>query len=74
MITFSLYIFSCTALIKTACNELKLNFIVSKEFAEAGRLKGWQIESLGRIDLKGKDHVIELFSLKILNYFIGWMC
>src|SRR5665647_53639 len=54
-----------TARIRSACNELKHHFIVSKEFVEASTLKGWQTESLGMIDLKGKDHVIELFSLKI---------
>jgi hypothetical protein len=38
---------------------------VSKEFVAASKLKGWQTESLGLIDLKGKDKSIELFSLKI---------
>jgi len=54
-----------TARIRSACNELHHHFIVSKEFVEASKLKGWQAESLGMIDLKGKDHRIELFSLKI---------
>jgi len=54
-----------TARIRSACNELNHHFIVSKEFVESGTLKGWQSESLGLIDLKGKDHRIELFSLKI---------
>lgn len=54
-----------TARIRSACNELNHHFIVSKEFVEASKLKGWQTESLGLIDLKGKDKSIELFSLKI---------
>ena len=54
-----------TARIRSACNELHHHFIVSKEFVEAGSLKGWQTESLGMVDLKGKEHGIELFSLKI---------
>lgn len=54
-----------TARIRSACNELKHHFIVSKEFVDASVLKGWQTESLGMIDLKGKEHEIELFSLKI---------
>jgi len=54
-----------TARIRSACNELNHHFIVSKEFVEASALKEWQVESLGMVDLKGKDHRIELFSLKI---------
>lgn len=54
-----------TARIRSACTELNRHFIVSKEFVEAGTLKGWQTESLGLVDLKGKDHRIELFALNI---------
>jgi len=54
-----------TARIRSACNELNHHFIVSKDFVEASGLKEWQIESLGLVDLKGKDQSIELFSLKI---------
>ncbi|HXR84115.1 MAG TPA: adenylate/guanylate cyclase domain-containing protein [Hanamia sp.] len=54
-----------TARIRSACNELNHHFIVSKEFVEASKLKGWQTQSLGLIDLKGKDRSVELFSLKI---------
>ena len=54
-----------TARIRSVCNELNHHFIVSKEFVEAGKMKGWQTESLGMIDLKGKDQRIELFCLKI---------
>ena len=54
-----------TARIRSACNELNHHFIVSKNFVEASGLKPWQTESLGLVDLKGKDQSIELFSLKI---------
>lgn len=54
-----------TARIRSACNELNHHFIVSKDFVDASGLKGWQTESLGLVDLKGKDQSIELFSLKI---------
>jgi adenylate cyclase len=54
-----------TARIRSACNELKHHFIVSKTFVENIDLKRWQTESLGVVDLKGKTNSIELFSLKI---------
>lgn len=54
-----------TARIRTACNELNQKFIISKDFLEQIKLKDWQAEGLGPIDLKGRNHSIELFSLKI---------
>lgn len=54
-----------TARIRSACSELKQKFIVSKDFMDAIDLKQWQSESLGIVDLKGKDKGIELFALKI---------
>lgn len=54
-----------TARIRSACNELKHHFIVSKAFVENIDLEKWQTESLGLVDLKGKGSTIELFSLKI---------
>ena len=54
-----------TARIRSACNELNQKFIVSKQFIENIDLKDWQSESLGIVDLKGKGHGIELFTLKI---------
>ncbi len=54
-----------TARIRSACNELNHNFIVSKDFIDNIDLKEWQSESLGMIDLKGKGSGIELFTLKI---------
>ena len=54
-----------TARIRTACNELNQKFIVSKDFLDLIPLKNWQAESLGPIDLKGKNSSLELFALKI---------
>ncbi len=54
-----------TARIRSACNELNHNFIVSKQFIENIDLEEWQSENLGPIELKGKENVIELYSLKI---------
>jgi adenylate cyclase len=53
------------ARIRTACNELNQKFIVSKDFLDKIQLKDWQAESLGPIELKGKNSTIELFALKI---------
>lgn len=54
-----------TARIRSACSELNQKFIVSKEVIDTLDLKDWQSESLGIIDLKGKNSGIELFALKI---------
>lgn len=54
-----------TARIRTACNELNQKFIVSKDFLDRIQLEDWQAESLGPIELKGKNSSIELFALKI---------
>ncbi len=54
-----------TARIRTACNEFNQRFIVSKDFLRQIKLKDWQAESLGQIDLKGKNTSLELFALKI---------
>jgi adenylate cyclase len=54
-----------TARIRSACNELNQKFIVSKDFIENINLEEWQSESLGIVELKGKGHGIELYSLKI---------
>ncbi len=53
------------ARIRTACNELNQKFIASKDFLEHINLEKWQAESLGPIDLKGRNESIELFALKI---------
>lgn len=54
-----------TARIRSACSELNQKFVVSKEFKENVDLKEWQTESLGVVELKGKNQGLELFSLKI---------
>jgi adenylate cyclase len=54
-----------TARIRTACNELNQKYIVSKDFLSRIPLKDWQVESLGPIELKGKNNSVELFALKI---------
>jgi len=54
-----------TARIRTACNELNQKYIVSKDFLDRIQLKDWQAESLGPIELKGKNDSVELFALKI---------
>ena len=40
------------------------NYIVSKEFLENITI-GWQSESMGMVELKGKSDSMELFALKI---------
>lgn len=54
-----------TARIRTACNELNQKYIISKDFLDRIDLKNWQAESLGLVELKGKNESIELFTLKI---------
>lgn len=54
-----------TARIRSACNELKHHFIVSKDFVELSGLQDFQRASLGLVDLKGRDQGIELFNLKV---------
>lgn len=54
-----------TARIRSACSELNQKFIVSKEVIDSLHFKEWQSESLGLVELKGKNNGIELFALKI---------
>lgn len=51
--------------IRSACNDLNQKFLVSKEIIELLQMKDWQTESMGEVDLKGKNENIELFALKI---------
>lgn len=53
------------ARIRSACTELNQKFLGSKEFIELLNMKDWQSESLGMVDLKGKNQSVELFALKI---------
>ncbi len=54
-----------TARIRTMTGELNHKFIGSAEFVRNVGLKDWQIESLGFIDLKGKEQAMELFAIKL---------
>lgn len=51
--------------IRSACTDLNQKFLVSKDVIDALDLKNWQSESMGIVDLKGKNHDHELFALKI---------
>jgi adenylate cyclase len=53
------------ARIRTACNELNQKFIVSKDFLDLNKLRSYQVENLGPIEMKGKNSSVELFALKI---------
>jgi adenylate cyclase len=53
------------ARIRSACTELNQKYVVSKEMIELLGMKDWQTESLGMVDLKGKNESIELFALRI---------
>lgn len=53
------------ARIRSACTDLNQKFIVSKAVVELLDMKDWQTESLGMVDLKGKNEEMELFALKI---------
>ena len=53
------------ARIRSACTELNQKYIASKDVVDLLDLKEWQTESLGLIDLKGKNQGMELFGLKI---------
>ncbi len=53
------------ARIRSACTELNQKYLISKEMVDLLDMKDWQTESLGQVDLKGKNQTIELFALKI---------
>lgn len=53
------------ARIRSACTELNHKYIISKEMVDLLDMKDWQAESLGQVDLKGKNQTIELFALQI---------
>ena len=53
------------ARIRSACTELNQTYLTSKEFIDLLNMKVWQTESVGLIDLKGKNESIELFTLRI---------
>ena len=47
------------ARIRSACTELNQKFLVSKEIIDLLDMKDWQSESMGMVDLKGKNESIE---------------
>ena len=51
--------------IRSACNDLNQKFLVSKDMIDLLAMPDWQSESMGMVDLKGKNDTIELFALKI---------
>lgn len=53
------------ARIRTACSEMNQKFMVSKEMIELMSLEDFQYESMGLVELKGKNEDLELFALKI---------
>jgi adenylate cyclase len=51
--------------IRSACTDLNQKFLVSKDIIDLLEMKDWQSESMGEVDLKGKNENLELFALKI---------
>jgi adenylate cyclase len=51
--------------IRSACTDLNQKFLVSKIMKELADLEDFQTESMGIVDLKGKNNDLELFALKI---------
>lgn len=53
------------ARIRTACSDLNQKYLISREMLDLLDFKEWQAESMGPVDMKGKNQEMELFSLKI---------
>ena len=53
------------ARIRSACNDLNQKYLASKELVELMEMKDWQTESLGPVELKGKNETMDLYALKI---------
>jgi adenylate cyclase len=53
------------ARIRSACTETNNKYLISPEMNALLDLKDWQTESIGVVDLKGKNKDVELFALKI---------
>lgn len=51
--------------IRSACTDLNQKFLISSEMKDLMALEEWQTESMGVVDLKGKNNDLELFALKI---------
>jgi adenylate cyclase len=54
-----------TARIRSMGGELNQKFIGSADFVASADLEPWQVESLGYIELKGKESQMELFAINI---------
>lgn len=54
-----------TARIRAMGGEMNQKFVGSADFVNNAGLESWQVESLGHIDLKGKELPMELFAIKI---------
>ena len=53
------------ARIRSACTDLNQKYLVSSEMLELLDMEAWQTESMGLVDMKGKNQSLELFALKI---------
>jgi adenylate cyclase len=53
------------ARIRSACTEHNQKYLASKDLVELLQMKDWQAESIGQIEMKGKNQTMELFALKI---------
>ncbi len=53
------------ARIRTACTDVGQRYLVSKEIVDLLDMKDWQTESVGPVEMKGKNDNMELFTLKI---------
>jgi adenylate cyclase len=51
--------------IRSACSDLNQKFLVSKEFVELTGMEEFQSESMGMVEMKGKNELMELYALKI---------
>lgn len=51
--------------IRSACTDLNQKFLISADMKNLMDLEEWQTESMGVVDLKGKNNDLELFALKI---------
>jgi len=51
--------------IRSACTDLNQKFLISVDMKNLLDLEEWQTESMGIVDLKGKNNDLELFALKI---------
>ncbi len=53
------------ARIRSACSDVNQKYLASKEVVDLLDMKDWQAESVGPVEMKGKNENMELFALKI---------